>query len=90
MVKRGWRLLGEVFKYSWAYQIFMFGLCFSVWASLYFPCLWIYQANNKARGYEAAMVKERAHKKKLKEIEEAEEAAEAAAEAAAGGSSEDD
>ena len=80
MVKRGWRLVGELFNYSWAYQIFIFGLTFGIWASIYFPCLWIYQANNKSRGFEAAITKERAHKKKLRDIEEAEEAAEREAE----------
>ena len=72
--------MGELFHYSWAYQIFMFGLCFSLWASIYFPFLWLYQYNNRNRTFEAAMKKERAYKKKLREQEEAEEAAERAAE----------
>jgi hypothetical protein len=93
MVKRGWRLVGELFNYSWAYQIFIFGLTFGIWASIFFPCLWLYKYNNTGRTYEAAMIKERAHKKKLKDIEEAEEAAERAAEEAAaaeGGNSDEE
>merc|ERR1719445_512520 len=79
--KRGWMLLAEVFKYSWLYQFFIFGMAFSMWATFYFPVLWVYQANNRERTYEACMKKERAFKKKKRELEEAEEAAEAAAEA---------
>jgi hypothetical protein len=79
-VKRGWRLLGTLFQSSWAYQIFMFGLVFTMWGTFYFPCLWFYQYNNQHRSFEAAITKERAHKKKLREAEEAEEAAAGASE----------
>jgi len=44
-----------------------------MWATFYYPVLYIYQSNNKHRGYEAAMIKERAHKKKLKDLETAAE-----------------
>ena len=73
--KRGWRVVGELFKYSWAYQFFIFGLAFSMWATFYYPVLWVYQANNRGRTYEAAMLKEKAWKKKKREEEEAEEGA---------------
>lgn len=39
----------------------------------YEPFLYVYRLNNRHRTYEAAMVKERAHKKKLKDLEDAEE-----------------
>ncbi len=73
--------MGEVFKYSWAYQFFIFGLTFGLWATFYYPTLYVYQANNQHRTFNAAIAKERAHKKKLRE-------AEAAAEAAEGGAAE--
>lgn len=75
-MKRGWRLIGEAFKYSWLYQFFIFGLTFGLWATFYYPTLYVYQANNKHRTYEAAITKERAHKKKLRELEAAEESSE--------------
>lgn len=68
----------------------MFGMCFGLWASIFYPCLWLYQYNNKGRTYEAAMLVERAYKKKVKEQEDAEEAAEAAAEAAAAGAADEE
>jgi hypothetical protein len=77
LVKRGWRLIGEVFKYSWAYQLFIFGLTFGLWATFYFPTLYVYQANNAHRTFAAAIAKEKAHKRKLREAEAAAEAAEA-------------
>jgi hypothetical protein len=40
--------------------------------AIYTPFVTIYQTNNAHRTYEAAMIKERAHKKKLKDIEDAE------------------
>ncbi len=76
IVKRGWRMVGQVFQYSWMYQVFMFGLVFGIWGTIFYPCLWLYQYNNRNRGFEAAMAKERAHKKKLREQELAEEASE--------------
>jgi hypothetical protein len=51
-----------------------------MWAAFYYPVLSVYQANNTHRGYDAAMTKEKAHKKKLREAEKAAEAAEGAAE----------
>lgn len=81
-MKQGWRLLGTLFNSSWLYQIFMFGLCFGIWSSIYFPTLWLYQYDNRNRTYEACMIKERAHKKKLRDQELAEEEAENAATAA--------
>jgi hypothetical protein len=73
LTKRGWRLVGEVFNYSWAYQFFIFGLSFAIWAGFFFPVLYIYQKNNTHRTFEAAIGKERAHKKKLRELEAAAE-----------------
>jgi hypothetical protein len=70
--KRAWRLLGTLFESSWMYQVFMFGLVFGIWASFYFPVLHVYQYNNRHRTLEAAMVKERANKKALREKELAE------------------
>lgn len=69
IVKRGWRIVGEIFKYGWAYQFFVFGLTFGLWAAFYYPTLYVYQANNAHRGYAAAIAKEKAHKKKLREAE---------------------
>ena len=69
IVKRGWRLLGEVFNYSWAYQFLVFGLAFGFWAAVYYPTLYFYQSNNVHRGFDAAIAKEKAHKKKLREAE---------------------
>ena len=63
--------MGKVFNEPWAYQIFMFGLAFGIWAVFFYPALWLYQYNNRNRTYEAAMLKERAYKKKLREQEEA-------------------
>jgi hypothetical protein len=68
-------LLGKLFQFSWAYQVFVFGLCFGIWSGIFFPVLSIYQTNNKHRTYEAAMAKERAYKKAQKEKELAEQAA---------------
>ena len=61
------------------WQVFVFGLAFTFYYAVTIPFITTYQANNKHRSLEAAMVVERAHKKKLRDIEEAEEAAEAAA-----------
>lgn len=58
------------------WQIFIFGLAFSMYYAIVIPTLAIYKSNNKHRTYEAAMIKERAHKKKLKELEDAEAASE--------------
>ena len=65
--KAGWRLFGKVFQqYSWMWQVFIFGAAFVMYYAIYTPVVTIYQSNNKNRTYEAAMIKERAHKKKLK------------------------
>lgn len=72
--KFGWRMLGRVFQQnSWMWQIFIFSLAFVMYYSIYIPFKTVYQSNNAHRTYEAAMVRERAHKKKLKEAEEASE-----------------
>jgi len=57
---------------SWMWQIFIFGSAFVMYYAIYTPFVTIYQTNNAHRTYEAAMIKERAHKKKLKDIEDAE------------------
>lgn len=57
------------------YQVFMFGLVFGIWASFYYPVLFVYQANNKHRTYDAAIAKEKAYKKLQREKEAAAEAA---------------
>ena len=74
-------MLGVVFNSSWLYQVFVFGLTFGFWAAIYFPTLYVYRSNNIHRTYEAAMIKERAHKKKLRDLEKLEEEAAAASEA---------
>lgn len=61
------------------WQVFVFGLAFTFYYTITIPFITVYQSNNNHRTFESAMIKERAHKKKLKEIEDAEEAAEAAA-----------
>ena len=71
--KKTWRFFAATVQAnSWAYQILIFGIAFFLFHSFYDPFLYFYIANNKHRTYEAAMVKERAHKKKLKDLEAAE------------------
>lgn len=80
-VKSMWRNFAFVFqRHSWAWQIFIVGLTFVFFHIVRDPILAIYQANNTHRGYKAAITKEKAYKKKMRELEEAEEAAEAAEE----------
>jgi len=67
--------VGRLFQYSWAYQIFIFGLSFGLWATFYYPMLWIYQANNKHRTFQAAIAKEKAFKRAMREKEQAEQTA---------------
>ena len=55
------------------WQAFIVFLCFASFHAIYDPWLTIYRSNNTHRTYEAAMAKEKAHKKKLKELEKAEE-----------------
>ena len=65
--KAGWRLFSKVFQQnSWMWQVFMFGSAFAMYYVIYIPLVAIYQTNNVHRTYEAAMTKEKAHKKKLK------------------------
>ena len=76
-VKAMWRMFAATTqRNSWAWQIFIFGLTITFFHMLYDPFLYFYRLNNKHRTYEAAMVKEKAHQKKLREAEEAEEAEE--------------
>lgn len=71
-----WRSFAFVFqRHSFAWQLFIFGLTVTTFYIVKLPLLSFYQANNVQRGYKAAMVKEKAHKKKLREQEEREEAA---------------
>jgi hypothetical protein len=81
-------MLGVLFNSSWLYQVLVFGLAFGFWAAIYFPTLYVYRSNNKHRTYEAAIAKERAHKKKLKELEKQAEDEAAASEAVASEASE--
>lgn len=74
-----------LFNSSWLYQVFVFSIAFGIWAGITYPVLYVYQSNNKHRTFAAAIAKERAHKKKLRELEKQAEEAEAAAAAAAGG-----
>jgi hypothetical protein len=70
--KFGWRLFGRVFQQNaWAYQVFIFSLAFTMYYAIYTPFVSLYQSNNAHRTYDAAITKERAHKKKLKEAEDA-------------------
>lgn len=71
-----WRLFGDyVSNNSWLWQVFIFGVAFFGCYAIMEPCLYFYRANNVHRTYEAAIKKEKAHKKKLREAEEAEAAA---------------
>jgi hypothetical protein len=71
-----WTIIQVVFqRHSWAWQMLIFGICFTSYYVIKEPMVAFYKFNNTGRTYEAAMTKERAHKKKLREIEEAEAAA---------------
>ena len=73
-----WRNFAFVFqRQSWAWQIFIVGLTFGFYHIVRDPLLLIYEANNTHRGYNAAITRERAHKKKIQDQEAAEEAAQA-------------
>lgn len=50
----------------------MFGLVFGIWGTIFYPCLSAANTIIAIKGFEAAMAKERAHKKKLREQELAE------------------
>lgn len=66
-VKSAWRVFARVFQHnSWMWQVFIFGLAFTMYYAIYTPFVAIYQSNNKHRTYEAAIAKEKAHKKKLR------------------------
>lgn len=56
------------------WQFVIFGVAVVSFYLCKLPILWLYQANNANRTYKAAMIKEKAHKKKLKDQEEKEEA----------------
>ena len=73
-VKSLWRNFAFVFqRHTFMWQAFIVFLCFASFHAIYDPWLIIYRSNNTHRTYEAAMTKERAHKKKLRELEKAEE-----------------
>ena len=75
--KAGWKLFARVFQQnSWMWQIFIFSTAFVMYYSIYTPLVAIYQSNNKHRTYDAAITKEKAHKKKLKDLEDAAESSE--------------
>lgn len=65
--KAFWRNFAFVFqRHSWIWQFVIFGVCFVSFHICRDPILAIYKANNTHRTYKAAMIKEKAHKKKLK------------------------
>jgi hypothetical protein len=67
-VKQGWRLFARVFQQnSFMWQAFICGLSIAIYFFFYSPMVSLYKANNKHRTYEAAIAKEKAHKRKLKE-----------------------
>ena len=69
-MKAGWRLFARVFQYnSWMWQVFIFSTSFVMYYTIYIPFVAVYQSNNAHRTYEAAITKEKAHKKKLRELE---------------------
>ena len=69
-----WRNFAFVFqRHSFLWQVLLFSIAFVGFYMVRQPILAIYKANNKNRTYEAAMVKEKAYKKKMRELEEAEE-----------------
>lgn len=73
-VKKMWRNFAFVFqRHSFMWQFVILFFAFASLHVCYDPLLAIYRSNNTHRTYQAAMVKERAHKKKLREMEEAEE-----------------
>lgn len=53
-------------RYSWLWQVMIFSISFATFHMIYDTILFAYVQNNKHRTYEAAMVRERAHKKKLR------------------------
>ena len=55
------------------WQIFIVSVAAFTYYLVEIPMLSIYQANNKHRTFEAAMNREKAYKKKMRELEEAEE-----------------
>jgi len=72
-----WRNFAFVFqRQSWAWQFFILGLTFAFYHIVRDPLLLIYEANNTHRGYNAAITREKAHKKKIQDQEEAEAQAE--------------
>ena len=71
--KRMWRNFAFVFqRHSFMWQVLLFSIAFVGFYMVREPILAIYKANNRHRTYNAAMAKEKAHKKKLRELEEAE------------------
>jgi hypothetical protein len=74
LTKAGWRLLGKVQLNTPAWWMFTLGLTFLFWAGSYYSVLYLYQRNNRHRTFEAAIAKEKAHKKRLRDAELAAEA----------------
>lgn len=67
-VKNAWRIFGRVFQQnSFMWQFFILGTSIFMYYIIYTPILTIYKANNTHRTYQAAITKEKAHKKKLRE-----------------------
>ena len=51
------------------YQLFFFGVVFTMTSVFFFPALWVYQSNNRHRQLSAAVQRERAYKKRKAEEE---------------------
>ncbi len=53
-----YRFIGATFqRYTWAWQVFLFGTTFAFFWLFYIPFVGAYKANNAHRTYEAAMKK---------------------------------
>ena len=52
------------------WQALICGMSIAIYFMFYSPMVALYKANNKHRTYEAAIAKEKAHKRKLKEQED--------------------
>ena len=69
-----WRGLNFVFqRHTFMWQVFIVFICFATFHLVYDPILTIYKSNNTHRTFEAAIAREKAHKKKLRELEKSQE-----------------
>lgn len=66
-----WKNFAWVFqRHSFMWQILIVGLTFITYHICRDPFLRLYEANNANRTFKAAIAREKAHKKKLKDAEE--------------------